>query len=154
MCVLDTDLTGVYSMYCRSSIAQWQSIRLLTGGLQVRVLLEEPSYAPVAQWQSGRLITDWSGVRCTPGAPSKWPHGQVVKTPTFQGGDTGSIPVGATISFLEYMSVNLCANSLRKKPLGATRLAVQSPYRFTALIRYLDEPKYRVMAPTKVPWKI
>ena len=29
-----------------------------------------------------------------------WPHGQVAKTSPFQGGNTGSIPVGATITFL------------------------------------------------------
>jgi FAD/FMN-containing dehydrogenase len=37
----------------------------------------------------------------------KWPHGQVVKIPPFQGGDTGSSPVGATSFILGKLRNNL-----------------------------------------------
>ena len=57
-----------------SSIAQWQSTRLLTELLQVRALLGELEYM----------------------STHIWPVGQAVKTSPFHGGNRGSIPLRVT----------------------------------------------------------
>ena len=59
-------------MKCDALVAQWQSSRLLSGGLQVRVLpgalVMRSERALVAQRQSIRLLSGWLQVRILPGA--------------------------------------------------------------------------------------
>ena len=57
-------------------------------------------YSTVAQWQSYRLLTDRSQVRVLPVEP--WLLGQAVKTPPFHGGNTGSSPVGVIQTEVKY----------------------------------------------------
>ena len=68
--------------HIHSSIAQWQSTRLLTVGLLVRA-------------QLGEFI---------------WPHGQAVKTSPFHGGNTGSNPVGVINADVAQLAEQLTCN--------------------------------------------
>ena len=67
-------------------------------------------YSSIAQRQSIRLLTEGSLVRTQLGEFT-WLHGQAVKTSPFHGGNTGSIPVGVIIyssiaQSVERMTVN------------------------------------------------
>ena len=69
--------------------------------LWVRFPSPAPFYlSTVAQWQSYRLLTDRSQVRILPVEP--WLLGQAVKTPPFHGGNTGSSPVGVIQTEVKY----------------------------------------------------
>ena len=69
--------------------------------LWVRFPSPAPFYlSTVAQWQSYRLLTDRSQVRVLPVEP--WLLGQAVKTPPFHGGNTGSSPVGVIQTEVKY----------------------------------------------------
>ena len=81
----------MYQKMHYSSIAQWQSTRLLTVGLLVRAQLGEFSKKTV-----DKIRTVWY---------TKYKLrllGQAVKTSPFHGGNTGSIPVGVTKKKLNF----------------------------------------------------
>ena len=73
----------MYQKIHYSSIAQWQSTRLLTVGLLVRAQLGEFSKNVIDK--INRICYTLISVRLL---------GQVVKTSPFHGGNTGSSPVG------------------------------------------------------------
>ena len=71
-----------------SSIAQWQSTRLLTEGLLVRAQLGEFFHENTRKELTEQALYV--------GFHRSWLRGQAVKTSPFHGGNTGSIPVGVT----------------------------------------------------------
>ena len=95
-------------IYCGCSLmAKPQPSKLM---LWVRFPSPAPFYlSTVAQWQSYRLLTDRSQVRILPVEP--WLLGQAVKTPPFHGGNTGSSPVGVTIMENQLSWESICLTS-------------------------------------------
>ncbi len=64
-----------------------------------------PSWSKEHDWKSCRRLKAVSRVRIPHSPPVKvaWPVGQVVKTPPFHGGNTGSNPVRVTIFYFKIL---------------------------------------------------